>query len=51
MPEDSKFLAESLASARMAMDGVKQRKFKPYIVNGRPVLVETNLTLKFAPAQ
>jgi protein TonB len=49
--QDAKFLQGSLAFARVAIDGVRQWKFKPYIVNGRPVSVQTNLTLKFAPAQ
>lgn len=49
--QDAKFLQGSLAFARAAIDGVKQWKFKPYTMNGRPVSVQTNLTLKFAPAQ
>jgi len=49
--QDAKFLQGSLAFARAAIDNVKQWKFKPYTMNGRPVSVETNLTLKFAPAQ
>ncbi len=49
--QDAKFVQGSLVFARSAIDGVKQWKFKPYIMNGRPVSVETSLTLKFAPAQ
>ncbi|HTT22884.1 MAG TPA: TonB family protein [Candidatus Sulfotelmatobacter sp.] len=49
--QDAKFLQGSLAFARAAIDGVKQWKFKPYTMNGRPVSVQTSLTLKFAPAQ
>lgn len=49
--QDAKFLQGSLAFARTAIDGVKQWKFKPYTMNARPVSVQTNLTLKFAPAQ
>lgn len=49
--QDAKFLQGSLAFARAAIDGVKQWKFKPYLVNGRPVSVQTNLTLRFAPGQ
>ena len=49
--QDAKFLSGSLAFARAAIEGVKRWKFKPYTVNGRPVSVATNLTLKFAPAQ
>ena len=47
--EDAKFLQGSLAFARTAIDGVKQWKFKPYIMNGRPVSVETHLTISFIP--
>lgn len=47
--QDAKFLQGSLAFARAAIDGVKQWKFKPYIMNGRPVSVQTTLTLKFPP--
>ena len=49
--QDAKFLQGSLAFARTAIDGVRQWKFKPYNMNGRSVSVQTNLTLKFAPAQ
>jgi periplasmic protein TonB len=49
--EDAKFLQGSLAFARAAIDNVRQWKFKPYTMNGRPVSVQTNLTLKFTPAQ
>ena len=49
--QDAKFLQGSLAFARAAIDGVKQWRFKPYTVNGRPVSVSTTITLKFAPAQ
>jgi protein TonB len=51
MVQDAKFVQGSLMFARPAIDGVKQWKFKPYTMNGRPVSVETSLTLKFAPAQ
>jgi len=49
--EDAKFLQGSLAFARVAIDGVKRWKFKPYIMNGRPVSVQTPLTISFKPAQ
>jgi protein TonB len=49
--QDAKFVQGSLMFARAAIDGVKQWKFKPYTMNGRPVSVVTSLTLKFAPAQ
>jgi protein TonB len=51
MVQDAKFVQGSLMFARSAIDGVKQWKFKPYTMNGRPVSVQTSLTLKFAPAQ
>jgi protein TonB len=49
--QDAKFLQGSLAFARAAIDNVRQWKFKPYTMNGRPVSVQTNLTLKLTPAQ
>lgn len=49
--QDAKFLQGSLAFARSAIDGVRQWKFKPYIMNGRPVSIQTQLTLKFNPGQ
>lgn len=49
--QDAKFVQGSLLFAHSAIDGVKQWKFKPYMMNGRPVSVQTTLTLKFAPAQ
>ena len=49
--EDAKFLQGALAFARTAIDGVKQWKFKPYVMNGRPVSVETHLTIRFNPGQ
>jgi protein TonB len=48
--QDAKFLQGSLAFARAAIDGVKQWKFKPYLMNGRPVSVQTLLTMTFKPA-
>ena len=47
---DAKFLQGSLAFARAAIGGVKLWKFKPYMMNGRAVSVETNLTISFKPA-
>jgi TonB family protein len=47
--QDAKFLQGSLAFARSAIDGVKLWKFKPYAMNGRPVSVQTILTLGFKP--
>jgi TonB family protein len=47
--QDAKFLQGSLAFARNAIDGVRQWTFKPYLMNGRPVSVQTQLTLIFKP--
>jgi protein TonB len=49
--QDAKFLQGSLAFARTAIEGVRQWKFKPYSMNGRPVSVQTSLTLSFKPGQ
>jgi len=49
--QDAKFLQGSLAFARAAIDSVKQWKFKPYTMNGRPVSVQTNITISFKPGQ
>jgi len=49
--QDAKFLQGSLAFARTAIEGVKQWKFKPYSMNGRPVSVKTLLTINFKPSQ
>jgi TonB family protein len=49
--QDAKFLQGSLVFARAAIDSVTQWKFKPYLMNTRPVSVQTTLTLKFKPAQ
>lgn len=49
--QDAKFLQGSLMFARTAIDSVRQWKFKPYMLNGRPVQVETTLTVKFKPVQ
>jgi TonB family protein len=47
--QDAKFLQGSLAFAKSAIAGVKLWKFKPYIMNGRPVSVQTSLTINFKP--
>ena len=47
--QDAKFLQGSLAFARTAIDGVKLWKFKPYSMNGRPVSVQTTMTMAFKP--
>jgi protein TonB len=48
--EDAKFVQGSLAFAHAAIDGVKLWKFKPYVMNGRPVSVATQMTMSFKPA-
>jgi len=48
--QDAKFLQGSLAFARAAIDAVKLWRFKPYVFNGRPVSVQTVLTLTFKPS-
>lgn len=47
--QDAKFQQGSLAFARAAIDGVKQWKFKPYMFNGRPVSVQTTMSVSFKP--
>jgi protein TonB len=47
--QDAKFQQGSLAFARTAIDGVKQWKFKPYMFNGRPVSVQTTMSVTFKP--
>lgn len=47
--QDAKFMQGSLAFARAAIDGVKQWKFKPYLMNGRAASVQTQLTMSFKP--
>ncbi len=49
--QDARFMQGSLAFARSAIEGVRQWKFKPYTMNGRPVSVRTLLTIKFKPTQ
>lgn len=47
--QDAKFMQGSLAFARSAIDGVKLWKFKPYVMNGRPVSVQTTMTIILKP--
>ena len=47
--QDAKFLQGSLVFARAAIDAVKQWHFKPYSMNGRPVSVQTAITIDFKP--
>ena len=47
--QDAKFLQGSLIFARAAIDAVKQWHFKPYSMNGRPVSVQSVITLNFKP--
>ena len=48
--QDAKFVQGSLVFARAAIDAVKQWRFQPYLMNGRPVSTVTSLTLSFRPA-
>jgi TonB family protein len=47
--QDVKFLQGSLMFARAAIDAVRQWHFKPYVMNGRAVSVQTMITLNFTP--
>lgn len=47
--QDAKFLQGSLLFARNAIDAARQYRFKPYLLNGRPVSVQSVLTLNFKP--
>jgi protein TonB len=47
--QDAKFLQGSLVFARAAIDAVKQWRFQPYTMNGRPVSTVTSLTVSFKP--
>ncbi len=47
--QDAKFMQGSLAFAKSATEGVKQWKFKPYLMNGRAASVQTTLTIRFKP--
>jgi TonB family protein len=47
--QDAMFIQGSLAFARAAIDAVKQWRFKPYSLNGRPVAVQSLITLNFKP--
>ncbi len=49
--QDAKFLQGSLVFAKVAIDGVRQWKFKPYSMNGRAVSVQTLLTISLKPVQ
>src|SRR5208283_2552520 len=43
--QEAKFLQGSFVFARAAIDAVKQWHFKPYLLNGRPVSVQSSITL------
>ncbi|HZZ15462.1 MAG TPA: energy transducer TonB [Candidatus Sulfotelmatobacter sp.] len=47
--QEAKFLQGSLLFARPAIDAVKQYRFRPYLLNGRPVSVQSIITLNFKP--
>lgn len=48
--QDAKFLQGSFAFAQAAIDAVHNWHFKPYMMNGRAVSVQTSLTIDFKPA-
>jgi TonB family protein len=48
--QDAKFMQGSLVFARAAIDAVKQWRFQPYTMNGRPVSTVTSMTVSFKPA-
>ena len=47
--QDTKFLQGALSFARSATEAVRQWRFRPYLMNGRPVAVQTMITLSFKP--
>ncbi|MFZ1009531.1 MAG: TonB family protein [Candidatus Sulfotelmatobacter sp.] len=47
--QDAMFMQGSLVFARAAITAVKQWRFKPYLLNGRPVAVQSLITLNFKP--
>lgn len=47
--QDAKFMQGSFLFARSAIDAVKQWQFRPYSMNGRPVSVQSTVTLSFRP--
>jgi protein TonB len=47
--QEAKFLQGSFVFARAAIDAVRQWHFKPYLMNGRPVSVQSTITLNFKP--
>jgi protein TonB len=47
--QDAKFLQGSLMFANTAIEAVKLWRFKPYLLNGRPVSVQSTITLNFKP--
>lgn len=47
--QDAKFMQGSFVFARTAIDAVRLWRFKPYVMNGRPVAVQSVITLKFKP--
>jgi TonB family protein len=47
--QDAKFQQGSLVFAKVAIDAVKEWRFKPYSMNGRAVSVQSVITLNFQP--
>jgi TonB family protein len=47
--QDAKFLQGSIMFVNAAVDAVKTWHFRPYLLNGRPVSVQSTITLSFRP--
>ncbi len=47
--QDAKFLQGSFSFARPAIQAVRQWSFRPYVLNGHAVTVQTVMTLSFSP--
>jgi periplasmic protein TonB len=47
MIEDLRLISGHPMLAAAAIDAVKQWRYKPYILNGEPVEVETQITVNF----
>jgi len=49
--ESLKMLSGPPILVAAAIDAVKQWKYKPYLLNGNPIEVETKVTLEFVPSR
>jgi protein TonB len=47
--QDAKFMQGSFSFARPAIQAVRQWSFRPYVLNGHAVAVQTVITLSFSP--